>query len=90
MPDVLPQNEDYQYYYASLCMMGSQNDYQEQPGDPFFNINQARIYVRRTIDAVDDRNIPVMHFEIQCADEKYFRTVPYSALADPIVRTNAA
>lgn len=90
VPDVLPQNEDYQYYYASLCMMGSQNDYQEQPGDPFFNINQARIYVRRTIDAVDDRNIPVMHFDIQCADEKYFRTVPYSALADPIVRTDGA
>lgn len=90
VPDVLPQDEDYQYYYASLCMMGSQNDYQEQPGDPFFNINQAKIYVRRTIDAVDDRNIPVMHFDIRCADEKYFRTVPYSALADPIVRTNAA
>ncbi len=90
VPDVLPQNEDYQYYYASLCMMGSQNDYQEQPGDPFFNINQAKIYVRRTIDAVDDSNIPVMHFDIRCADEKYFRTVPYSALADPIVRTDGA
>ena len=90
VPDELPQVEDYQYYYASLFLMMTDNDYQAEAEDPFPNINQCRLYVRRRIATVDNATKPVMYVTVQCDNDKYIRTTAYSTLADPIARTNSA
>ena len=90
VPDELPLVEDYQYYYASLFLMMTDNDYQAEAEDPFPNINQCRLYVRRRIATVDNATKPVMYVTVQCGNDKYIRTTAYSTLADPIARTNSA
>ena len=90
LADELPENEDYRYYYASLCLVMTDNDYRDSQSDPFPNINQCKLYIRREIGTVDDITKPIFYIDVECSNEKYIRTVSYSALADPIARTNSA
>lgn len=75
--------EDYHYYYASLCLM-----YTDNGVDGFPDINDLQIYVRRFIDGAENEQISNMMLQVNSdsGQNDYLQLVPYSISSDKVTR----
>lgn|GEM_PF-5350957 len=82
------ETEDYQYYYATLSLLYTDN--YGIGADTMPDIDEFTVKVRRVITTVDDAETTQINLNVTGGDAEWIKVLRYSALSDTVDRTGVA
>ena len=90
----IPENEDYNYFYASLCLLFTDNSAKNGDGS-FVSLNQFSVSVRRTVetDPTDPQKEYTKLYIVVLSDTgqaQYIKCIRYAPLSDTLIIENGA